>query len=76
MFKNDLLTFILCISVFAISCKTDDTTIDDPIDPVNPVEETVYFMGVEAATDPATDILTPATSLEEGINLYELVKYN
>ncbi|WP_299320891.1 DUF4374 domain-containing protein [uncultured Maribacter sp.] len=78
MKKNDLkLLFCLFLSLAIFSCSDDDTEIEvnDDVDNVEEdeteeVAETTlvanYFVGIEAATDPTIDILTPATSLDEG----------
>lgn len=64
MLRNNLLTLLACFALFLMSCSPDDTT---PVEPVDSTDQTYYFLGIEAATDPATDVLTPATSLEEGL---------
>lgn len=58
-FFSKLLFFAAIISLTAISCKEE-------VKPT-PSVETSYFLGIEAATSPATDVLTPASSLDSGI---------
>ncbi|MFT4734785.1 MAG: hypothetical protein ACI9DJ_003382 [Algoriphagus sp.] len=62
--KRILLSFFfLSTSVALLSCEEKATTvIPDPI----PELVTKYFVAIEAATDPATDILSTASSIMEG----------
>ncbi|MTI21580.1 DUF4374 domain-containing protein [Fulvivirga sp. RKSG066] len=52
-----LFSLLISAAMLFVACSDDEPTI----------AQTDYFVGVEAATDPATDVLTPATSLDEGI---------
>lgn len=49
--------------LLALSCEKDDT---DPIIE-EPTGVTQYFVGIEAATDPATEVLSNAENINEGI---------
>ncbi|MEQ6118106.1 DUF4374 domain-containing protein [Reichenbachiella sp. MALMAid0571] len=53
--------FIACIGL--LSACSDDDPLEDIVD--NGVVH--YFVGIEAATDPTTDVLTPAGSLTENL---------
>ena len=54
---------IVAISVFATSCDNDEE-IGEGLPPST--IKTQFFIGVEAATDPATEIITPADNLTDG----------
>lgn len=59
--------FMLFSIVLIAACSKDDPTPDPDPDPdPEPVTKTHYFLGIEAATDPATDILSSAASLTSG----------
>ena len=55
--------FLSTILLFSFSACSDD----ENDGPATAGGEVHYFLGIEAATDPATDVLSPATALEEGI---------
>lgn len=55
--------FLSAIILFSFSACSDD----EGEGPANSGDVTQYFVGIEAATDPATDVLSPAEDLEEGI---------
>jgi len=57
MRNNYFSTFLfLAAATFLAACSDDEPSL----------ASTEFFVGIEAATDPATDVLTPASSIEEG----------
>ncbi|MGD1892910.1 MAG: DUF4374 domain-containing protein [Cyclobacteriaceae bacterium] len=68
MIKLSLTTWqslLLAITAsFVISCSESDDTVGPAPEPEP--EKINYFLGIEAATDPAVDVLTPVTSIDSG----------
>ncbi|MEM7509322.1 MAG: DUF4374 domain-containing protein [Bacteroidota bacterium] len=66
MKTNQLILFFLMGAVMLFTACEDDSEDAVAPTPPAPVSETFYFMGIEAATDPTTDVLTTLPTLESG----------
>lgn len=64
MNSKNLFFFLTATVLLFASCSKDEpgNLVSDP----DPEEKTYYFLGIEAATDPSTDVLSPAISLMQG----------
>ncbi|MEM8568708.1 MAG: DUF4374 domain-containing protein [Bacteroidota bacterium] len=58
MYKINLFTYFIFTGAMLLFACSDD-------DPASAIS-TEYFIGVEASTNPATDVLSPAVSIDEG----------
>lgn len=62
--NKSLLFFAACLLFIFSACTKDD---DGGVTPgPDPREQTYYFLGIEAATDPSTDVLSPVSALDRG----------
>lgn len=59
-----LLLFTIALLFIFSACSKDNEGGGTP-DP-QPQEETYYFLGIEAATEPSTDVLSPVNTLDQG----------
>ncbi|MEM6633842.1 MAG: DUF4374 domain-containing protein [Bacteroidota bacterium] len=57
---------IICLALLMVACEDDEEVTPTPDPDPEPLVETFYFLGIEAATDPTTDVLSTTTSLTEG----------
>lgn len=66
MLNKYSLVFLLGLMMVFASCDQNGGMEDDNPPPPVPLDTTYYFVGVEAASEPTTDILSLASSLKEG----------
>ena len=66
MLNKYSLVFLLGLMMVFASCDQNGGMDDDNPPPPVPVDTTYYFVGVESASEPATDILSLASSLKDG----------
>ncbi|MEM6319259.1 MAG: DUF4374 domain-containing protein [Bacteroidota bacterium] len=55
------------VMAFVVSCGDDSAEVAPEVPVVEPELVTSYFLGIESATDPAVDVLSPAASVESGV---------